>query len=145
MIDKKEYLNVAKLERGDIIEDKSLNLFGEITIPVLNILNKSEFDYLDISDAIFGIAYEPHWTCHGWSHSGPVESVSYKKVEMLRVFLENIRAKTILLPDNVMQRHINSAKLNEDIKELKVNDTCPQFAYENGKLMNKKKTRVVFG
>ena len=139
------YLNVSKLERGDIIKDKSLNLMGEITMPVLNILLNFEFDYLDISEAQFGIAYEPHWTCHGWSHSGPVESVSYKKVEMLRVFLENIRAKTILLPDDVMQRHINSAKRNDVIQELKVNDTCPQFAYENGKLMNKKKTRVVFG
>ena len=145
MIDKKEYLNVSKLEKGDIIEDKSLNLIGEITIPVLNILLNFEFEYLDISEAQFGIAYVPHWTCRGWSHSGPVESVSYQKVELLRMFLESIQAKTILLPDDVMPRHINSAKSNEYIQELKVNDTCPQFAYENGKLMNKKKTRVVFG
>ena len=145
MIDKKEYLNVAKLERGDIIKDKSLNLMGEINISAYKTLLNFEFDYLDISDAQFSIVCVPHWTCHGWSHSGPVESVSFQKVEMLRMFLENIQARTILLPDDVMQRHINSAKRNEYIKELKVNDSCLQFAYENGKLMNKKKTRVVFG
>lgn len=145
MIDKKEYLNVSHLEKGDIIEDKSLNLMGEITMSVLNILLNFEFDYLDISEAKFDFAYEPHWTCRGWSHHGPIESVSYQKVEMLRVFLENIRAKTIMLPDDIMQRHINSAKLNEDIHELKVSDNCPIFAYEDGKLMNKKKTKPVFG
>lgn len=145
MIDKKEYLNVSKLERGDIIEDKSLNLFGEVTLSVIKILEKSEFEYLDISEAKFDFEYEPHWTCLGWGHPGPVERVSYKNVEVLRRFLETVRAKTILLPDNITQRHINSAKCNEYIKELKVNDTCPKFAYENGKLMNKKKTRVVFG
>ena len=145
MIDKKEYLNVSHLEKGDIIEDKSLNLMGEITMSKFNILNNSEFEYLDISEAQFGKAYIPHWTCRGWSHSGPVESVSYQEVEMLRYFLANIRARAILLPDSVMQRHINSAMCNEYLQELKVSDNCPLFAYENGKLMNKKKTRVVFG
>ena len=145
MIEIKNYLNLSKLNWGDVIEEKSLNLFGEVTMPVLNILGKSEFDYLDISECEFGFAYETHWTCLGWGHSGPVERASYRKVEMLRKFLETIRAKTILLPDEISQRHINSARCNKYIQELQVNDTCPLFAYEDGKLMNKKKTKPVFG
>lgn len=145
MIEIKEYLNLSKLAWGDIIEEKSLNLFGEVTMSVLDILVKSEFDYLDVSECKFDFGYETHWTSLGWRHSGPVERASYKKVEMLRKFLETIRAKTILLPDDVKQRHINSAKCNKYIQELRVNETCPLFAYEEGKLMNKRKTLLVFG
>jgi hypothetical protein len=44
----------------------------------------------------------------------------------------------------VMRRHINSAYLNRNIKQLLVTDNCKLFANHNGKLMNKKKTIFVF-
>jgi len=79
------------------------------------------------------------------SHSGPVYGNSgYRKLEVLRRFLEEIGAKAILLPDDVQRRHINSAKKNHDIKQLEVSGNCSLFAYEDGKLMNKKKTTIVF-
>ena len=69
----------------------------------------------------------------------------YRKVEMLRRFLEKINAKTILLPDDVMRRHINSAYYNKHLEHLLVTDNCKLFANQDGKLMNKKKTIVIFG
>ena len=117
-----------------------------MTLNVLKVLKRYEFDYLDISETEFGIDYEKWEVCLGWSHWGPVYGNSgYRKVEMLRRFLEQIKAKTILLPDDVMRRHINSAYYNRNIEQLQVTDKCKLFANKDGKLMNKKKTILVFG
>ncbi len=125
---------------------KNLKLTGEVTLNVLNVLNRNDYDFIDISEAEFGIDEEKYYVCLGWSHSGPVYGNSgYRKVEMLRRFLEQINAKTILLPDNVMRRHINSACYNRNIEQLQVTDNCKLFANKDGKLMNKKKTIMVFG
>ena len=51
----------------------------------------------------------------------------YRKVEVLKQLLKKINAKTILLPDNVMRRHITVAKKNPHIQELQVRPTCPLF------------------
>ena len=125
---------------------KNLKLTGEVTLNVLSVLNRYDYDFIDISEVEFGIDEEKYNVCLGWSHSGPVYGNSgYRKVEMLRRFLEQIKAKTILLPDNVMRRHINSACYNRNIEQLKVTDNCKLFANKDGKLMNKKKTKIVFG
>lgn len=125
---------------------KNLKLTGEVTLNVLNVLNRNDYDFIDISEAEFGIDEEKYYVCLGWSHSGPVYGNSgYRKVEVLRRFLEQINAKTILLPDNVMRRHINSACYNRNIEQLQVTDNCKLFANKDGKLMNKKKTKIVFG
>lgn len=106
---------------------------------------ENEYEFLDISEAEMGIDEERWEVCLGWSHSGPVYGNSgWRKVEVLKRLLEQINAKTVLLPDNVMRRHINAAKKNPHIKELQVSPNCPLFAYEDGKLMNKKKTLTVF-
>ena len=42
-------------------------------------------------------------------------------------------------------RHINSAYLNRNIEQLQVTDNCKLFANLDGKLMNNKKTIIVFG
>ena len=107
---------------------------------------EDEYEFLDISEAEMGIDEEKWEVCLGWSHSGPVYGNSgWRKVEVLKRLLEQINAKTILLPDDVQRRHINAAKKNPHIKELQVSPNCPLFAYEDGKLMNKKKTKPVFG
>ena len=119
---------------------------GPLDLKVLESLLKDEYDFLDISEAEMGIDEERWEVCLGWSHSGPVYGNSgWRKVEVLKRLLEQINAKTILLPDNVMRRHINAAKNNSHIKELQVRPSCPLFAFEDGKLMNKKKTKPVFG
>ena len=139
-------VNVSEPNNEGKFNNKNLKLTGEITLDVLKELKRYEFDYLDISEAEFGIDYEKWEVCLGWSHCGPVYGNSgYRKVEVLRRFLEEINAKTILLPDDVQRRHINSAKKNPDIKQLEVSGNCSLFAYEDGKLMNKKKTKPVFG
>ena len=119
---------------------------GHLDLNGLESLLEDEYDFLDISEAEMGIDEERWEVCLGWSHSGPVYGNSgWRKVEVLKRLLEQINAKTILLPDNVMRRHINAAKKNPHIKELQVSPNCPLFAYEDGKLMNKKKTKPVFG
>ena len=119
---------------------------GPLDLKGLESLLENEYDFLDISEAEMGIDEERWEVCLGWSHSGPVYGNSgWRKVEVLKRLLEQINAKTILLPDNVMRRHINAAKKNPHIKELQVSPNCPLFAYEDGKLMNKKKTKPVFG
>ena len=121
-------------------------VIGSLDLKGLESLLENEYDFLDISEAEMGIDEERWEVCLGWSHSGPVYGNSgWRKVEVLKRLLEQINAKTILLPDNVMRRHINAAKKNPDIKELQVSPNCPLFAYEDGKLMNKKKTKPVFG
>ena len=138
-------INVSEPNYEDKLAHKELKLTGEMTLTVLEKLNCHEYDYLDISEAEFGIDYEKWEVCLGWSHYGPVYGNSgYRKVEVLRRFLEEINAKTILLPDDVQRRHINSAKKNPDIKQLEVSGNCSLFAYEDGKLMNKKKTTIIF-
>ncbi len=124
---------------------KELKIDGTLNLKRLNKILKDDYEYIDISESVMGIDEEYWGVCLGWSHSGPVYGNSgYREVEVVRRLLEQINAHTILLPDNVMRRHINSAKKNPRIKVLKVRDTCPLFSFENGKLMNKKKTKIVF-
>lgn len=118
---------------------------GPLDLKGLESLLENEYDFLDISEAEMGIDEEWWEVCLGWSHSGPVYGNSgWRKVEVLKRLLEQINAKTILLPDDVQRRHINAAKKNPTIDELQVSPNCPLFAYEDGKLMNKKKTKPVF-
>lgn len=119
---------------------------GPLDLKGLESLLENEYEFLDISEAEMGIDEEQWEVCLGWSHSGPVYGNSgWRKVEVLKRLLEQINAKTILLPDDVQRRHINAAKKNPHIKELQVSPNCPIFAYEDGKLMNKKKTKPIFG
>lgn len=121
-------------------------VIGSLDLKGLESLLEDEYDFLDISEAEMGIDEERWEVCLGWSHSGPVYGNSgWRKVEVLKRLLEQINAKTILLPDDVQRRHINAAKKNPHIKELQVSPNCPIFAFEDGKLMNKKKTKPVFG
>ena len=139
-------VNISNPNYNGNLAHKSLKIIGEVNLKVLSAMERFEYDYLDISEAEFGTDEEEWYVCLGWSHSGPVYGNSgYRDVEVLRRFLERINAKTILLPDNVQRRHINSAKKNDHLKELKVSDNCTLFANEDGKLMNKKKTKLVFG
>ena len=119
---------------------------GPLDLKDLESLLENEYEFLDISEAEMGIDEEQWEVCLGWSHSGPVYGNSgWRKVEVLKRLLEQINSKTILLPDDVQRRHINAAKKNPHIKELQVSPNCPLFSYEDGKLMNKKKTKPVFG
>lgn len=118
---------------------------GPLVLKDLGSLLENEYEFLDISEAEMGIDEEQWEVCLGWSHSGPVYGNSgWRKVEVLKRLLEQINAKTILLPDDVQRRHINAAKKNRHIKELQVTLNCPLFSYEDGKLMNKKKTKPIF-
>ena len=119
---------------------------GPLDLKDLGSLLENEYEFLDISEAEMDVDEEQWEVCLGWSHSGPVYGNSgWRKVEVLKRLLEQINAKTILLPDDVQRRHINAAKKNPHIKELQVSPNCPIFAFEDGKLMNKKKTKPVFG
>ena len=118
---------------------------GPLDLKSLESLFENEYDFLDISEAEMGIDEERWEVCLGWSHSGPVYGNSgWREVEVLRRLLEKINAKSILLPDNVMRRHINSAYYNKTLKQLLVTENCKLFANQDGKLMNKKKTIEVF-
>ena len=139
-------INVSEPNYEGKLNNKNLKLTGEVTLDILKVLKRYEYDYLNISEVEFGIDYEKWEVCLGWSHWGPVYGNSgYRKVEVLRRFLEKINAKSILLPDDVMRRHINSAYYNRNIEQLQVTDNCKLFANKDGKLMNKKKTIMVFG
>lgn len=139
-------VNVSTPNYESKLTHKNLKLTGEVTLDVLRVLNRYEYDYIDISEAEFGIDEEEWCVCLGWTHSGPVYGNSgYRKVEVLRRFLEQINAHSILLPDDVKRRHINSAYLNCNIERLQVTDKCKLFANKDDKLMNKKKTKIVLG
>ena len=139
-------VNVSLPEYSGKLTHKEVKLIGKVRLSTLAELVRHDFDFLDISEAEFGTEQEEWSVCLGWSHSGPVYGNSgWRKVEVLKRLLEQINAKTILLPDDVQRRHINAAKKNPHIKELQVSPNCPLFAFEDGKLMNKKKTKPVFG
>jgi len=125
---------------------KENKIEGTLDLKTLKPLLQEKYEFLDISDAKMGIEEEHYRVCLGWSHSGPVYGASgYRKVEVLKRLLEQINARSILLPDDVQRRHINAAKKNPHIKQLQVRPTCHLFAFEDGKLLNKKKTLLVFG
>lgn len=139
-------VNVSLPEYSGKLTHKEVKLIGKVRLSTLAELVRHDFDFLDISEAEFGTEQEEWSVCLGWSHSGPVYGNSgWRDVEVLKRFLEEINAKAILLPDDVQRRHINAAKKNPTIDELQVSPNCPLFAYEDGKLMNKKKTKPVFG
>ena len=141
-----ETINVSQSDYAGKLTNKELKLIGEINLNTLAVLVHHDYDFLDISEAGFGIDEEKWSVCLGWSHCGPVYGNSgWRDVEVLKRFLEEIKAKTILLPDNVQRRHINAARKNHTIKELQVSENCKLFAFEDGKLTNKKKTIIVFG
>ena len=138
-------VNVSLPDYVGKLTHKEVKLIGKVDLNTLAELVRHDFDFLDISDAEFGTEQEEWRVCLGWSHSGPVYGSSgWRKVEVLKRLLEQINAKAILLPDNVQRRHINAAKKNRHIKELQVTLNCPLFSYEDGKLMNKKKTKPIF-
>ena len=124
-----------------MIKEKKIE--GKLDLKGLKPLLEEEYEFLDISEAEMGVESEKWEVCLGWSHSGPVYGNSgWRDVEVL---LEQINAQTILLPDAVQRRHINAAKKNPHIKQLQVRPTCRLFTFVDGKLMNKKKTLLVFG
>ena len=83
---------------------------GPLVLKDLGSLLENEYEFLDILEAEMGIDEEQWEVCLGWSHSGPVYGNSgWRKVEVLKRLLEQINAKTILLPDDVQRRHINAA------------------------------------
>lgn len=127
-----------------MIKEKKIE--GKLDLKGLKPLLEEEYEFLDISEAEMGVESEKWEVCLGWSHSGPVYGNSgWRDVEVLKRLLEQINAQTILLPDSVQRRHINAAKKNPHIKQLQVRPTCRLFTFEDGKLMNKKKTLLVFG
>ena len=128
-------VNVSSPDYVGDIAARFLKITGKVNLAVLRALNRHQYIYLDISEAEFGIEE---------IRANMKNNNSLFKVEVLRRFLTHIKADTILLPDNVQRRHINSAKRNKHINELWVTNHCPLFAYENGMLMNKKKTIVMF-
>ena len=127
-------VDVSTPDYASMIKARLLKITGKVDLDVLRALNRHKYTYIDISEAEFGIEE----ICTRTNYD------SLYKVEVLRRFLSHIKADTILLPDDVQRRHINSAKRNKHINELWVTSHCPLFAYENGMLMNKKKTIVMF-
>ena len=139
-------VNLSQIKGESDLDYKNMKITGKVNLHMLFFLKRHEYDFLDISEAEFVIDKEEWTVCLGGCQWGAIYgNKGYRNVEVLRRFLEQIKAKIIFLPDNVMRRHINSAKYNECIKELRVSDNCKLFAYQDGKLMNKKKTIVVFG
>ena len=139
-------VNVSIADYSGKLTHKRLKLIGNVNLKVFSSLERFKYDFLDISEAEFGNDQEEWHQCIGWSHSGPIYGKArWRDVEVLCRFLKEINAQTILLPDNVQRRHINAAKKNPHIKELQVSPNCPLYAFEDGKLMNKKKTKPIFG
>lgn len=122
-----------------MIKEKKIE--GKIDLKGLGLLLQEEYEFLDISEAEMDYEDVFREVRLGLTDNNN----GFRKVEVLKQLLKKINAKTILLPDSVMRRHITAAKKNPHIQELQVRPTCPLFAYEDGKLMNKKKTKPVYG
>ena len=92
-------INVSDPDYVEKLNNTELKLIGEIDLSTLAKLISHDFDFLDISEAEFGIDEEKWSVCLGWSHCGPVYGNSgWRDVEVLKRFLEEIKAKTIFLP-----------------------------------------------
>lgn len=125
---------------------KKTKITGDFHLEDIETISPRIYDYLDISEATFGTQMEKWYQSLGMSHSGPVYGNSgIREVDILLRFISNVKVATLVLPDDVQRRHINAAKKNKHIKQLIVRDSCILFSYVDGKLMNKKKTQVVFG
>lgn len=124
---------------------KKTKITGDFHLRDIEVISTRIYEYLDVSEAKFGFQLEKWSQCLGMSHSGPVYGNSgTREVDILLRFISTVKVATMVLPDDVQRRHINAAKNNKYIKQLIVRDTCKLFSYVDGKLMNKKKTLVVF-
>ena len=124
---------------------KKTKIIGDFHLEDIEVITSRIYDYLDVSEAKFGFQEEEWSQFLGMSHSGPVYGNSgTREVDILLRFISTVKVATLVLPDDVQRRHINAAKNNTYIKQLIVRDTCKLFSYVDGKLMNKKKTLVVF-
>ena len=124
---------------------KKTKITGDFHLEDIETITSRIYDYLDVSKAIFGTQLEEWSQFLGMSHTGPVYGNSgTREVDILLRFISKVNVATLVLPDDVQRRHINAAKNNMHIKQLIVHDSCKLFSYVDGKLMNKKKTLVVF-
>jgi len=144
---KEVYIKSWEIHRTNLLErNNNITLSGIFKLENINQVNwHMHYDIADFSLAQFSVEEVEKSICMGCSHfGGGVYRQVTSTVDVLVKFLQNINAYTVILPDDVMQRHINAAIKNENIVELIVRDSCPKYSYQDGILYNKKKTKIVF-
>ena len=118
---------------------------GNINLSEVKKIIKSRYRILDLSEAIMGVEKESWSVFLGYSHSGPVYGSSgVRDVEIFRRLLEKVTADTVILPDNVARRHLNTILDNKNIKKVKVSENCKLFSMVGEDLYNKKGTILMF-
>lgn len=144
--DSEVIVEISVDEKGYALKlGKKTKITGDFHLEDIETISPRIYDYIDVSEATFGSQMEEWSQFLGMSHSGPVYGNSgIRKVDILLRFISNVKVATLVLPDDVQRRHINAAKNNKYIRQLIVRDSCKLFSYVDGKLMNKKKTLIVF-
>ena len=139
-------VDVNIFERGYASKlGKKIKITGDFHLEDVKAISHRIYDYIDVSEATFGTQMEEWSQFLGMSHSGPVYGNSgTREVDILLRLISSVKVSTLVLPDDVQRRHVNAAKNNKFIKQLIVRDSCKLFSYVDGKLMNKKKTLIVF-
>lgn len=118
---------------------------GTVTLEDVATLASKHYQTLDLTKAVWGTEEEYWEVCMGWSHCGPVIGNSgYRDVEVLLRLLETADAETVILPDDVMRRHINRIAANPKIMVAKVGADCRLFSMDGDKIMNRKGTKLVY-
>lgn len=138
-------LSTEKLEYNLVYTIKELALVGKVTLDDLKKLPYGRYDVLDLSGAVLGDEDECWEQFLGYRHGGGVVGNSgVKSVDVLKRLLEEVSAVKVILPDNVMKRHINAAIRNECIYSLEVGENCPKFSMRDGNVYNKKGDKLQF-
>jgi len=124
---------------------KRVKLVGQMNLGKIEVINHRIYEYLDISEATFGYEDVKWSTVLGYSHHGPVYGRSgVRQEDVLNKFIGTITASILVFPDDVEIQRINYAKYNLSIKKIIVRDTCKNFVYIDGKLVDKRTKVVVF-
>lgn len=141
-----EKKTILKFVPGGDQEVPVTKIEGTVSLADVRELTSDEHEIIDISDAEFGMEEEYWEQVLGYCHPccAVIGRTGYRQVEVLNRLLEDVNAKTIILPDNIQRRHINRIIKNEQVGVALVSDNCKLFSMNGEILMNKKGAKVVY-
>lgn len=103
------------------------------------------YDIIDAREAAFGTEQEEWQQCIGYSHCGPVYGASgVRTVDTLSRFIEKAWTERLMLPDEIMRRHMNRIVASPRIRVVEIGPNNKLFSMRGDVVLNKKGTKTIY-
>lgn len=127
-------------------DSKTIKLTGKVSLE--DIQRKIEgifYDVIDASEAEFGEEIEEWYQFLGYSHCGPVYGAArLRKVDVLSRFIQNAWTERLILPGEVMRRHLNRIISSPRIRFAQIHPDSKLFSMDGDIIKNKKGTKILY-